>query len=355
LSERGWRRFGFYTAKEKIQIQSMELTISTDRSEAFPGLIETTDASDAEEFVAAVKYQRPWLKQILSTHGALHFKGFQQTLESFNEFASALFPELDPFNPALPGVFARRGTLAKNVVDSTYLWKRVPMSVHNEYNYLPTFPRYIAFRCLKAPQQGGETAIADSRKIYDEIEPNTRSKFESKSIKYTRNFYDKRLVSTLMNKFVKLDESWKEVFRTEDPAEVEEVCRRHNTEFSWGRGNSLRICNVLPAVRVHPETNEKVWFNQAAPWVFHPQTTGWLKYVIYNFVYPQKGSKPISVSFGDGSEISPAEAAHIIGVIEKNTIKVKWSEGDTLLCDNYMVAHGRMPYKGERTLATVLR
>ena len=333
----------------------MKFAISTGCHDGLPSFIEASTPLAEGEFLEAVKDQRSWIREALRVHGALYFRGFGQMLESFDDLASVLFPELPPFNPALPGVFTRRSSLAKDVVDSTYLWKRVPMSVHNEFNYLPIFPRYIGFRCLEAPAAGGETAIADCRKIYAAIDPEVRDRFENGSVKYTRNFYEKRLASSLMNKFIKLDESWKEVFRTEERSEVEQVCRDYDVEFSWGKGNSLQIQCTLPAVRDHPDTREKVWFNQAAPWVFHPRTTGWLKFAIYNIVYPGPGSKPIAVSYGAGVGISPADAAHVIEVVERNTVKVEWAIGDTLICDNYLVAHGRMPYRGTRVLATIMR
>jgi len=40
------------------------------------------------------------------------------------------------------------------------------ISMHNELSYAHKWPGKIFFFCLQVPSQGGETPIADSRKVY---------------------------------------------------------------------------------------------------------------------------------------------------------------------------------------------
>jgi alpha-ketoglutarate-dependent taurine dioxygenase len=318
-------------------------------------IIEAQGSMDPGEFLHLARSERNSLRDLLRTHGAIYFKGFQQTLDSFNDFMDILFPELEPFDTGRAGIFANRRPLARNVLESTYLGPRIPLAVHNEFSYLSRPPRYVSFRCLKAPDAGGETALGDCRRIHDEIDPAIRNKFESRKIRYVRNLYERRLVSSLVNKFEKIDESWMEVFRTDSRERVEGICCAEEMTFHWQSNNALTITNVLPAIRRHPETGQAVWFNQAANWVAHPKISGWLKFLATHTLYPTRGSRPIQVSFGDGSSISVRDAFHIFEVIKRNTVFVQWSAGDTLLCDNYLVSHGRTPYTGERLLATAMR
>lgn len=332
-----------------------KLALQIEHSENFPAVIEANGSIDSKDFNEALKDEKPTIREQLNRYGVIHFKGFNQPVDNFDDFMKTLLPEFSPFDPKIPGIFSSgRRNLGKNVVNSTYLNKRIPMAIHNEFNYMPIFPRYIAFRCVQAPSEGGETTIADSRKIYQSIDPSIREKFEQKGVKYTRNYCNQNFLSFLLNKINKVAESWEEVFKTDTKAEVENICRKYNFDFTWKGKNALTVTNSLPAIRQHPETNEKVWFNQACPWVFNPKTTGWLKYLVYNIVYPSINSKPLVVTYGDDSNISPDDAAHVVDVMNKHTVGVKWENGDTLLIDNLLVGHARNPYKGERVLAAAM-
>jgi len=58
--------------------------------------------------------------------------------------------------------------------------------------------------------------------------------------------------------------------------------------------------------------------------------------------------------FGDGTVISFAEYTEICNAYRKNIVSFPWQRGDVLFLDNMLTAHGRYPYKGERTIATAI-
>jgi len=50
-------------------------------------------------------------------------------------------------------------------------------------SFLSAPPRNIYFCCLVEPEgQGGETALCDFKKVYDELDPSIRQKFEDKGV-----------------------------------------------------------------------------------------------------------------------------------------------------------------------------
>lgn len=54
---------------------------------------------------------------------------------------------------------------------------------------------------------------------------------------------------------------WRDVFGTDNKAEVEEDLRKNKLDFKWTSDDGLRIVNKEAAVETHPVTGDKVWFN----------------------------------------------------------------------------------------------
>lgn len=206
------------------------------------------------------------------------------------------------------------------------------IGLHNENAYSNDWAMKIAFYCVKPSEQGGATPIADSRKIYDSIPSEIRDKFEQKKLMYVRNYGD-------------IDLSWTEVFQTDDKAVVEEYCQNNHIEFEWKGENGLRTRQKANATYVHPLTGENVWFNQAH--LFHisslkPENRESMENTF------KKEDLPRNVYYADGEEIECDDLAVIRNIYLKNKIIFDWHEGDLLLLDNMLYAHGREPYEGNR-------
>ncbi len=74
------------------------------------------------------------------------------------------------------------------------------------------WPTRISFFCVMAAKEGGCSPIVDCRKVYQQLDPAVREKFEKLGLMYVRNFSDG------------LDVSWQRFFHTEDRAVVEDAC-----------------------------------------------------------------------------------------------------------------------------------
>jgi hypothetical protein len=281
------------------------------------------------------------LRAALTEHGALLLRGWGiGDLAGFQQ----LVAELNADDPLLAyaGGASPRNALGEGVYSSTEYPADMTLSLHNELSYAGVHPRRLYFFCLVPAESGGETTLADSRRILAGIDRVVVEEFRTKGIRYGRNLSPVKGGGY----------SWQEAFETDDPAEAEAGCRRIGADFEWRDGGVLRMSQVRPATAFHPETGEEVWFNQADG--FHPSA---LAPALYEAMLAECGSEDafrLTVRFGDGSPIPLAALEHIRQVLREETIPHRWHRGDVLVLDNHLAAHGRMPFTGERRIALAM-
>lgn len=205
--------------------------------------------------------------------------------------------------------------------------------LHNEGTYWMKWPQKIYFCCVTAPEEGGETPIADCRRIYERVDPQIRERFTE--VMYVRNYNDG------------FGLTWETVFQTTDKATVEEYCRRNLIEYEWKEGNRLRTRAVRPTTVKHPATGESIWFNHGA--FFHVTT---LDPAIRETLLAEfkEEDLPYNTYYGDGSPIEQSVLDVLREAYQREKVVFPWQEGDVLLLDNMTVAHGRMPYRGARKI-----
>lgn len=83
---------------------------------------------------------------------------------------------------------------------------------HIEMSFLPAPPRQLFFCCLEAPtSSGGETCLCDFAKVYQQMDPKIREKFEEKGVSQIINVYDlsKQLANKIYSKFQNFSKNFK--------------------------------------------------------------------------------------------------------------------------------------------------
>ena len=274
-----------------------------------------------------------FIEQNLLRYGAILFRGFNlSTIEDFAQFVSAFAGELLPYNERS----SPRHQIGPNIYTSTDYPANQGIFLHNENSYQNTWPMKIFFFCVTPATEGGETPIADCRKIGLRIDPEIKERFLQKKVMYVRNF-GSGFGLTLQD-----------AFQTTDKEVIEEHCRRAGIEVEWKGMDRLRTRAIRPALERHPVTGELIWFNHAT--FFHVST---LEAAVREALLMEFSEEdlPTNTYYGDGTPFDPVVLDQLREIYWKETVKFQWLKGDLLLLDNMLVAHGRAPFAGPRQIA----
>ncbi|MDY7092751.1 MAG: TauD/TfdA family dioxygenase [Acidobacteriota bacterium] len=289
-----------------------------------------TPAMQGVSLTAWASDHRQLVEDRLAKHGGILFRGFGlQSAEDLDEVIAAVSGEsLEYRERSSP-----RTAVAGNIYTSTDYPPNYPIFLHNENSYQAAWPLKIFFYCHIPAETGGETPIADCRRVYQKIRPEVREKFAQKGWMYVRNFGDG----------FGLD--WKTVFQTSDKAKVEAHCAKSGIEVEWKEGGRLRTRARRQAVARHPLTGEMTWFNHAT--FFHITT---LEPEVREALLAEfdVDDLPTNTCYGDGTPIETEVLEHLREVYASETVAFPWQKGDVMLLDNMNVAHGRAPFTGER-------
>jgi alpha-ketoglutarate-dependent taurine dioxygenase len=269
----------------------------------------------------------------LSRYGGILFRNYGVTTPGqFEEFIRVVSHDLlDYYERASP-----RTQVSGKIYTSTDHPADQPIFLHNENSYRRTFNRKIFFYCEAPADRGGETPIADCRKVFAEISPEVRRRFVEKGWMYVRNYGDG------------FGLPWQVVFQTEDRRAVEEHCRENHIRVEWKDGDRLRTRATFPPVLKHPLTGESSWFNHAT--FFHVSTLEpWVQEALME-EFDRPEDMPTNTFYGDGSPIEPEALEELRAAYRKHTVSFPWVKGDVLVLDNTLVAHGRAPYTGPRKI-----
>lgn len=274
---------------------------------------------------------RKWIEGRLLRHGGILFRGFQvDGVEAFTAFIEATTSGdwADYREAATP----RRSVSAKISTSTEYPAER-RIYLHNENSHCTSWPLKIHFYCERPAARGGETPIADCRRVLSGISSEVRQRFAEKGWMYIRNFGHG------------LGFDWRRVFGADDREGVEAYCRANGMETEWLEGERLRVRYRRSAIQAHPKTGELVWFNHGT--FFHSST---LEPEIREILLAEYREEDLAyhTRYGDGSPIEPTVMDHLRASYDRCTVVFPWEEGDILTLDNMLVAHGRRPFEGDR-------
>jgi hypothetical protein len=310
---------------------------------------ESENQADFAYLKHYLKENNSTFKKALQEYGGILFRGFQvDALDKFAEIISSCSLGM-PYKYELCA--AKRTYLREGITAS--LNYDIPM--HNEKSYAVDYPTHIYFNCLQAPKEGGETPLANGRKIWLSLPENLQNKLKSKGIIYHRHYYGLgiwyKFLKWICEDTVVL--SWPAQFETNDPKRVERIVKEREEYLKWGFGGGLFTKILLPSCRMHPQKKELVWFNYSN--MLNPHDNYLSNFfkskvsnALFRFILLNKYMHPYLASFGDGEPISKEEAKFIKEAVAKNTTLFTWKEGDVLILDNYACLHGKNPHAGDR-------
>ena len=329
-------RLGRLRNASRKPIQPVKRVVKTSylpQCDDLPLVIEP--AIDDVDLVDWARQERDFIESQLSKHGALLFRNFQvESVLQFERCASTLCSELFAEYGDLP-----REQMGGKVYGSTPYPAKETILFHNESSHQHRWPMKIWFYCVKAATKGGETPLVDCRRVYKLLPATIRDRFAAKGVMYVRNFTEG------------LDVSWADFFHTKRKEEVERQCAESGIELEWQTNNGLQTRKATLAVARHPKTGEMVFFNQLQ--LHHPSC---LEPAVRESLLHMFGEErlPRNIYYGDGTRIEDDVMAAVGETYKQAMVCFTWQEGDILMLDNMLAAHGRNPFEGERKIVVAL-
>lgn len=290
------------------------------------------------DLVEVINNSKEDIEALLLTYGGILFRGFGiDSVTKFESIASMLAPNLLDYQ--------FRSTPRTKVEGKIYTSTEYPpnrfIQFHNECSYSSSWPTKILFFCVTPSAKGGETALADSRYVYNKIDPNIKNRFEKNGITYVRNYIPG------------LDLSWREVFQTNERSEVEAYCKENGIDYEWKSGIvELTTKQTTQAILNHHKTDEDVWFNQAH--MFHSSVLQPHEKSALLGLIGLPENLPRNVLTGNNQTIDDKDFIAIKAAYESERIEFAWQKADLLLLDNVLMAHSRNPFEGERKIVVAM-
>lgn len=302
-------------------------------------LIPNSDASrSAEALAEGIRRNARDLKALLNREGAVLFRGYDvREAGEFHVIAETMISE--SFDYTLGD--SPRSRVSDGVFTSTDYPREYPINLHQEMSYSAVKPDLLAFFCRLPASTGGATPLGDFRKILEYLPEELIERFSASRLRYRRTLHGGR----------GLGKSWMETFNTTDRARVEQILLGIQASFAWRVDGSLRIEEVVPGIASHPVTGETVWFNQAEQW--HPSSMDPEVLELMLELSPVEDF-PHFVEFENGDPLRLSDIQLIRDAQDAVTRRFTWERGDVLFVDNYLVAHGRDPYDGDRSVMVSL-
>ncbi|MEU1279293.1 TauD/TfdA family dioxygenase [Streptomyces sp. NPDC005805] len=301
-----------------------------------PALVQAPHFATLAEATAWLTAQRSAIQAELHRSGALMLRGLPVTdAADFAEARDALIAQRAGYKEkATP-----RTDFGEGVFSSTDLPAAQPIRLHNENSYTLDFPGVLLFGCVTASETGGATTIGDMRKALALLPPELVARFAEAGWLLIRNYSDLAGMP------------WRKAFSSEEPAGAEAYCDEHAIGYEWLDEDTLRTRQLRSAIITHPVTGEQVWFNHFAFWNARSLDEDVREVLTETF---GADGLPFDTRLGDGTPLTDSEVDAINAAYQAVTVRESWQNGDLMLVDNILCAHGRESFTGDRKILVAM-
>lgn len=296
--------------------------------------MQITSAS-REPLAPWIRQNRDRIDEALWREGHVLFRGFEVGgLPGFEDCAGSACDALYRHYGDLPLASA-----SDNVYFSTPYPRHLEIRFHNEASHTQSWPSRQLFFCLEPATEGGEWTLSDGRQVIERLPAQMLERFRELGLVYRRRFIRG------------LDTSWQQFFKVETLQELRMKIEGSGHEIDAISENDLTVSYRTHAVLRIPERGTEAWFNQIL--LHHPDALPAEVDAMLGKHF-RRDQFPRTVFFGDGSPI-PAEWVRTIDrVLMECSIRIPTEAHDVLLVNNLLMAHGRLPYSGNRQVRVAL-
>lgn len=321
-----------------------------------------------------IRESQKFIKENMDLYGGIYFKGFDiNSASDFESLALEIDPNLCETHPFNCSNRAWHTKFTCEVASPYIKQSLTPKGLHNEDSYVSFIPKIVMFSPLEPAVQGGETLVADCRKIYQYLPKKLQEKLLGKTMTNKLIMHDDVLL--VNNRIPKSSEAIKQLGETQKSKETLRISE-NLSQFSF----------EIPAIIKHESSQDPIWFNllHIAPyfsynvyidtWFAYKHKGGFLnkikaisiiglsflkdiKFLLESLMNRSPENQKFLSEIGnyyisDGSKISFLDRIYINLAIWKSTAILPLNKGDIVILDNRLVSHGRMPFKGRRTFLT---
>ncbi len=325
---------------------SAEVRLSVPRPGYPPVFVEPVDDAllDRENFLQWLVRRQHDLDNLVVEHGGIVLRGFPvRTTDDFNDLV-ALFPS---YQGGYRGGASPRRRLASRVLESTALASHLKITLHSEMAYTRDYPPRIVFFCRVLAKKGGETIIADLRRITAKLPREIRKLIESKKVRIVRNY------APAGADFGAAAQNpdhlpWDHGLGTNDREEAERLCASMGMQPIWNEDGSLTVISQVEPFATHPKTGRSIYRSTLHTGGRIPNLSA------DEQAFTKHQAMPTGYYLGDGTPLPLAHADTIKAIVDEETLAWPWRAGDVMILDNLLVAHGRNPFEGEREVQVAL-
>ena len=205
---------------------------------------------------------------------------------------------------------------------------------HSEMCYWTEYPRYILFGCIEIPKSGGDTVIADNRRVTEEIRASkTGQKIFDRGVRYYRRFSDATKPDSTPS-----TKTWQENFTCEQFSSLQVLCAQHQWDLIQQADGSVEISYAETGYEFDPVSRKNLLFVSMAR-----LARAFDDWPPYNQL--ENHQRPFDMTYADGEPFSQQDLDSLQQAFARHSISIAWQPGDIAVLDNLIWPHARPPYR----------
>jgi hypothetical protein len=219
---------------------------------------------------------------------------------------------------------------------------------HHEMAYNAHSIQNLGFCCKKATPGKGATFVSEQTSVTDLLlQMDVGKKLKEKGVTYIRcltdrDFYSSRYANREQENTVY--NHWQISFGVDTPEEAEKMATACGLEWEWvsdplhpENERYLKTSINISAFEYAPTLDRNILFSSVAD--HHMWFDRWP-----GVMELPAEKRPLTMTYGDGSEITEEDRANWVHAYDTGGIKIPWAVGDCVVVCNYRYAHGRPDY-----------